>query len=150
MEQGPTTTAGDVDVTDEEPQVFAAGGIVVRDAKTCLVHRPRYDDWSFPKGKLDPGESFETAAHREVLEETGLDCELGAFVDDVRYRDAKGRAKLVRYWVMHPTHDEADFTPNNEIDEIRWLGLDEARRQLTYRHDRELLDRAIELDAARA
>jgi 8-oxo-dGTP diphosphatase len=102
-----------------------------------VVHRPKYGDWTFPKGKLDPGEGFEGAALREVEEETGLRCELGDELPSTTYRDAKGREKLVRYWEMTPVAGE--FEPNDEVDELRWVTPDEARRMLTYERDRELL-----------
>jgi 8-oxo-dGTP diphosphatase len=120
-----------------QPEVLAAGGVVIRDGKVALVHRPKYDDWSFPKGKLDPGESFEEAALREVEEETGLRCRLGRELPNTEYHDAKGRPKLVRYWEMTPL--EGDFTPTEEVDELRWLDPAEAERLLSYEHDRELL-----------
>ena len=81
-------------------QVSAAGGVVERDGLVAVVHRPRYDDWSLPKGKLDRGESWEQAALREVREETGLECELGEQLPTVRYMDQRGRPKTVRYWRM--------------------------------------------------
>ncbi|MCD6728369.1 MAG: NUDIX hydrolase [Solirubrobacteraceae bacterium] len=118
-------------------KVHAAGGLVERDGLIAVVHRPRYDDWSLPKGKLDPGESWEHAALREVEEETGLRCELGDELDEVRYHDARGRPKLVRYWRMRATGGE--FEPNDEVDELRWLAAADAARLLTYRHDRELV-----------
>ena len=104
--------------------VKAAGGLPwrVRDdhgVEVLLVHRPRYDDWTFPKGKLDPGESVEQAAHREVEEETGLRGVLGRELPPSEYVDGKGRAKVVRYWEM--TITEGEFVPNDEVDEIRWL-----------------------------
>src|SRR5688500_3939112 len=101
-------------------EVNAAGGGVVRDREVCLVHRPDYDDWTLPKGKLDDGESFEAAAVREVREETGLACRLITELEPVRYRDHKDRAKLVRYWVMEVVED-AEFVPNDEVDALRWL-----------------------------
>ena len=110
---------------------------MVRDGEVCLVHRPRYDDWTLPKGKLDPGESFEDAAVREVWEETGLRCRLGAELETARYRDHKDRPKVVRYWLMHPI--EGDFHPNDEVDEVRWLELPAAAALLTYEHDKELV-----------
>ena len=118
-------------------EVLAAGGIVVRDRLVAVIHRPKYDDWSFPKGKLDPGESFEDAALREVEEETGLRCSLGRELPSTEYRDSKGRPKLVRYWEMTPVAGE--FTPTNEVDELRWLGPAGALDLLTYRRDQELL-----------
>ena len=128
-----------------DAEVLAAGGAVWRRGEhgleVAVIHRPRYDDWSIPKGKLDPGEGFEEAALREVEEETGLSCRLGEELGEARYRDNKGRPKLVRYWLMEPEH-EADFEPNEEVDELRWLRLDEARALLGYGFDRELVDRA--------
>src|SRR5918997_1772852 len=116
-------------------EVNAAGGVVVRDGRICLVHRPRYDDWTLPKGKLDPGESFEDGALREVREETGLRCRLGDELEPARYRDQKGRPKLVRYWRMEVVGDDG-LQPNDEVDALRWVRADEAARLLTYEHDR--------------
>ena len=124
-------------------RVEAAGGVVVRDGEAgtevCVVHRPRYDDWSFPKGKLDPGETFEEAALREVREETGLTCRLGPELAFAHYEDNKGRPKLVRYWLMAVIEDPG-FEPNDEVDELRWLPMAEAAELLTYDRDRGLLD----------
>src|SRR5690242_15780196 len=120
----------------EEAEVKAAGGVVVRDGRIAVVHRPRYDDWSLPKGKLDPGESFEQAALREVQEETGLVCELGEELSSTSYHDRKGRSKLVRYWLMDPV--EGEFEPNDEVDQLRWLTPREAAALLTYPRDAEL------------
>ena len=116
----------------------AAGGVVVRDGRVLLVHRPDYDDWSFPKGKLDPGESFEDAALREVEEETGLRCRLVRELPEVRYRDRRGRPKVVRYWEMD-TLSESPFEPNDEVDELRWLDVGEALVMLTYERDRDVV-----------
>jgi 8-oxo-dGTP pyrophosphatase MutT (NUDIX family) len=102
-----------------------------------MVHRPKYDDWSFPKGKALSGESDEDCALREVREETGLTCELGRPLPAVSYR-SKGRMKRVRYWLMHA--QEGQFTADDEVDEVAWVGLGEARARLTYDHDRALLD----------
>lgn len=112
-------------------------------AEVALVHRPKYDDWSFPKGKLDPGENHAEAAVREVAEETGCTGELGAPLSATSYVDVKGRPKTVRYWAMELT-EQGDFVPNDEIDEVRWVDLDEARRQLTYEHDVDVLESFIE------
>jgi 8-oxo-dGTP pyrophosphatase MutT (NUDIX family) len=128
-------------IDPEAAEVKASGGVVWRRAdygiEVALVHRPRYDDWSFPKGKLDPGESWENAALREVEEEVGLRCRLGHELPPTSYRDNKGRAKVVRYWMMEPL--DGRFEPSREVDEVRWLSPPEADRLLTYEHDRELL-----------
>ena len=120
-------------------EVKAAGGVVVdSEGRIVLVHRPRYDDWTLPKGKLDAGESFQDAALREVREETGLRCRLDRELPGVRYRDNKDRPKLVRYWLMEVEEDPG-FAPNDEVDELRWVEPDEARALLSYERDRELL-----------
>jgi 8-oxo-dGTP diphosphatase len=121
----------------DEPEVKAAGGVVVRDGRIAVVHRPRYDDWSLPKGKLDPDESFEDAALREVREETGLHCVLGDELSSTFYDDRKGRSKIVRYWSMEVI--EGEFEPNDEVDELRWLTPDDAGALLTYPRDVELV-----------
>ena len=118
-------------------EVLAAGGLVQRDGLIAVVHRPRYDDWSLPKGKLDPGESFEEAAVREVWEETGLRCRLGRELEEVRY-SVRGKPKLVRYWVMEVAEDEG-FAPDDEVDEVRWVEVADAAGVLSYAHDRELV-----------
>ena len=130
--------------------VRAAGGIVHRrspggEPEVLLVHRPRYDDWSLPKGKADPGERDEETALREVEEETGLRCELGAPAGQTRYRDSKGRDKVVHYWLMAPPANgdgAGSFVPNDEVDELRWYTIPEATERLTYAHDRKLLQKA--------
>ena len=124
------------------PQVRAAGGLVARehDGAIAVVHRPRYDDWSLPKGKLHPGEDWQAAALREVEEETGLRCELGDELESVTYLDRKGRRKLVRYWLMRPL--DGEFEPNDEVDELRWVTPGEAMNLLPYEHDRRLVQAA--------
>jgi 8-oxo-dGTP diphosphatase len=121
--------------------VQAAGGLVIRRDRGTLqlavVHRPVHQDWSLPKGKLEEGETFDEAARREVEEETGLSCRLIRFIGHTEYTDRKGRPKAVAYWVMEPLG--GSFTPNMEVDELRWVGLDEASRLLTYPRDRELV-----------
>jgi 8-oxo-dGTP diphosphatase len=121
--------------------VQAAGGLVIRrqvgDLELALVHRPVHEDWSFPKGKLEVGETFEAAALREVREETGMSCRLVRFLGHTEYVDRKGRSKAVAYWVMEV--QGGSFTPNLEVDELRWLGLEEASQLLTYPRDRELV-----------
>jgi 8-oxo-dGTP diphosphatase len=134
-------------VDPEAAEVKAAGGVVWRRAgdtvAIAVAHRPRYDDWSLPKGKLDKGESWEEAALREVEEETGLRCRLGEELDPTSYEDRKGRAKVVRYWLMEPA-EEVTFTPNDEVDELRWLAPPEAADVLSYPHDAELVREAAE------
>jgi 8-oxo-dGTP diphosphatase len=125
--------------------VEAAGGLVVRESaelvEVAIVHRPRYDDWSLPKGKLNPGEEWASAALREVEEETGMRCELGEELGAVRYRDRKGRPKQVRWWRMRPL--EGEFVPGDEVDELRWLAPAEALELLDYEQDRELVRRTL-------
>ena len=125
--------------------VRAAGGVVRRTRRSgtgasdiLLVHRPRYDDWSLPKGKAEPGEKPEDTALREVHEETGLRCRLGDEAGTTRYVDSRGRKKVVRYWLMDPL-DDAEFVPNDEVDEIRWCSPRDAIRILSYDHDRHLV-----------
>ena len=128
-------------VDPEAAEVKASGGVVwrrgERGLEVALVHRPRYDDWSFPKGKLDAGESWEDGALREVEEEIGMRCRLGHELPPTSYRDSKGRAKVVRYWMMEPL--DGEFVPSHEVDEVRWLPVAEAGRLLSYAHDQALL-----------
>lgn len=121
----------------------AAGGLVWRRGPggvpaVLLVHRPAYDDWSFPKGKLEPGEADPQGALREVREETGMRCRLGPYLGSLSYRDRKGRPKVVRYWAMEP--EGGRFVPTREIDRIRWLSPDRAAEALSHGQDRRLLD----------
>ena len=122
--------------------IEAAGGVVWRRSdedglQVLLVHRPRYDDWSLPKGKLARGEEAVDAAVREVREETGLICEVGAELASTRYLDRKERRKRARYWAMEPTG--GSFVPNDEVDEIRWVRVADAAKLLSYRRDAAVL-----------
>jgi 8-oxo-dGTP diphosphatase len=121
--------------------VRAAGGLLIRPEagrmRVAVVHRPRYDDWSFPKGKADDGEADEATALREVEEETGLRAALDAELPTIRYLDHLGRPKVVRYWVMHP--ESGAFQPGDEVDELRWTTFGGAEALLTYDHDRALI-----------
>lgn len=122
-------------------QVWAAGGVILREVagrtEVLLAHRPHRKDWSFPKGKLDPGETLGRAAEREVREETGLRCKRRDRLPLVRYRDGRGRKKMVVYWVMEVI--EGEFEPNDEVDAIGWFDLESAGRTLTYDRDARLL-----------
>jgi len=131
------------ELTAKHRLVRAAGGVVGRsstDGRTelVLVHRPKYDDWSLPKGKRDPAETDEQCAVREVEEETGLRCRLGRELLPTSYTDAKGRPKVVRYWAMTVV-GERPFVPGDEIDELRWLAVDDAIELLSYDHDVEVV-----------
>ncbi|WP_148576119.1 NUDIX hydrolase [Nocardioides caldifontis] len=137
--------------------VPAAGAVVLRRAtkgkqrsEVLLVHRPRYDDWSFPKGKLDPGETAHVAAVREVEEETGVAVRLGPPLPPqlylVRAGDEVKAVKQVHYWVgraLDDGHDVAAYEPNDEVDAVRWLPADRAATELTYEHDRATLRDAL-------
>ncbi len=122
--------------------VLAAGGVVWRrsDAgliEVVLVHRPRYDDWSLPKGKLDPGETDEEAALREVREETCVVARLGPELPTTTYLDKSGKHKRVRYWAMTVVAGEPAAT--NEVDRAEWVPMEEAWERLTYQHDVSVL-----------
>lgn len=128
--------------------VRAAGGVVVRsaptpggDAEIAVVHRPQYDDWSLPKGKLSPGESEEAAALREVEEETGLRCRIVRFLQTVTYADRSGRPKTVAYWLMEPV--EGELRPDHEIDEVRWARAADVASVLTYPRDVEVVEASL-------
>lgn len=128
--------------------VRAAGGIVWRgvgpdDRQVLVIHRPRYDDWSFPKGKNDPGEADDACATREVHEETGLVVRLGSELPTVEYVDRHGNDKTVSYWTMTINDHIAQpdqFVPNDEVDEIRWVSIGAASQLLTYGVDRALVE----------
>jgi 8-oxo-dGTP pyrophosphatase MutT (NUDIX family) len=128
-------------------EIRAAGGVVYRrgpngEPEVLLVHRPRYGDWTLPKGKCKDGESDERCALREVEEETGLRCTLGRSLGETHYLVAKG-PKVVRYFAMSP--ESGEHEPDEEVDEVRWLPLAEAERQLTYDRDLEIV-RALEAE----
>jgi 8-oxo-dGTP diphosphatase len=137
-------------VTKPRDLVRAAGGLVTRPVgdgvEVLVVHRPRYDDWSLPKGKAEPGEADEETARREVEEETGYHCALGEEVASHRYIDRRGRDKQVRYWRMTVEHEGA-WEPNDEVDDRRWLTPAEAADLLTYDADRELVATLANPDA---
>ncbi len=145
------------DVSSSGPAAFSSragvvpafGGVVWErhgdgTVRLAVVHRPRYDDWSFPKGKLDPGEQPEDAARREVEEETGLHCSLGAYLGDLSYSLDGGVTKVVGYWAMEPVARHPR-PPDQEVDAVAWWTSDEASHQLTHAQDRELLARFLRL-----
>ncbi len=130
-------------------EIKAAGGVVVRwhrkkGQQVLAIRRARYQDWSLPKGKLNPREKWVEAAIREVFEETGMRCRLGPELKPTRYRVGKERRpKLVRWWLM--TEPEGRFEPNNEVDRIKWMKPAKAARKLVYAGDRRLVRDAIAL-----
>jgi 8-oxo-dGTP diphosphatase len=133
----------------EAEVVRAAGGVVVRSGangrpEILLVHRPKYDDWTIPKGKAEPGESDEACALREVEEETGLACELGDEVAAVEYMDAAGRPKRVRYFAMTPP-EGVEASAQNEVDAVRWLTRERALEALSYARDARVVERVAAL-----
>lgn len=145
-QQAPTTPQTRTMFSD----VQAAGVVVFRPGReVLLVHRPRYDDWSFPKGKLDPGEHRTTAAVREVAEETGVRVRLGAPLASQRYPNG-ARMKSVHYWVGRVVGDDdvSGYPLNDEIDAVEWVPYDQALERLTYEHDVDTLREAKKLRKA--
>ena len=126
--------------------IRAAGGIVIRPVangryEVACIYREARGDWTFPKGKLDPGETFEQAALREVWEETGMHCEVIRFAGTTNYTHRKGKPKIVAYYLM--SVDAGQFAANEEVDELVWLALELVRDRLTWDRDRELFDVAL-------
>ncbi len=125
--------------------VLAAGAVVWRasddgaEPEVAVIHRPRYDDWSLPKGKVDAGESEPITAVREVHEETGYSSHLGRRLTSVSYRVETQGIKKVQYWAARAV--DGDFTPNDEVDELKWLPVSAAIKQVQYAHDRKVLRR---------
>jgi 8-oxo-dGTP diphosphatase len=155
----PDETAGPGGRPDEaatERVVAAAGGVPWRQGEgdvveVVLVHRPKYDDWSLPKGKLDAGEDHAAAARREVEEETGLRCTLDEALPDSRYHDRRGRLKVVRYWLMHPVGEARvpSAYATGEVDQVVWRTVGDAVALATYERDRDLIHAAAALVGAR-
>lgn len=139
------------------PVVLAAGAVLwvpgrpkksgrLGRPRIAVIHRPKYDDWSLPKGKLDPGEGMADAALREVWEETGFRCLLGPELPAQHYQ-VQGRPKEVRYWAAVPSNGA--FRPNREVDRMEWLPAGKARARLTYEHDRLLIDALLAILGAK-
>jgi len=140
-DEGATVATKILEVTDVSV-IRAAGGVVCRSDRSgqvelAVIHRPAYDDWTLPKGKIEPNESPEQCALREVREETGLRCELVRPLGCTAYVDRRGRDKVACYWVME-VHG-GRFRPGIEVDKLLWLTVDDAVRRLTYERDRTLL-----------
>src|SRR5262249_17529782 len=146
LEESPQVPSARVSVS-ERALVEAAGGLVTRQGvdglEILVVHRPSYDDWSLPKGKLEPGETHEMAAVPEVAQETRWHCELGAELPPVHYTDRHGRPKRVRYWQMRPL-DQGKWEPNDEVDQVRWIPALGAATLLSYDVDRTLVETALD------
>ena len=149
----PENPRPDKPTTDKpvKANIFAAGAVLWRkspsnpyEIEIALIHRPRYDDWSFPKGKLDPGETAIVAARREIFEETGIEAQLGRHLSGVTY-PIPGHRKLkrVEYWAAEAVSGE--FEPNDEVDELRWLAPEHVAEQLSYPMDRMILRRFAQL-----
>ncbi len=137
--------SGELIVPHDAPNdlIRAAGGVIVRPGddgrvQVACIFRAARRDWTFPKGKLDPGETFEVAALREVWEETGMRCEIVRFVGTTNYTHRKGKPKIVAYYLMNVA--DGQFAPNEEVDELVWLDLVEVRDHLTWDRDRELFE----------
>lgn len=125
-----------------KPAIRAAGVVLLRDGQVCVLHRPRQDDWSLPKGKLDAGENEVQAARRETIEETGSDVVLGLPLTTQSYQ-VDGRPKTVHYWVGRERSGGPGFSPNKEIDELRWVSPERAAAMLTYPRDADLVREAL-------
>ncbi len=145
---------GELIVPHDAPSdlIRAAGGIIIRFTATghtevACIYREARGDWTFPKGKLDAGETFEQAALREVLEETAMHCRVVRFVGTTNYTHRKGRPKIVAYYLM--VVDGGDFAPNDEVDDLVWLPLERVREHLTWDRDQELFDVALTLPEVR-
>jgi 8-oxo-dGTP diphosphatase len=147
--------SGELIVPSDAPNdlIRAAGGIVFRfvpggRVEIACIFRESRGDWTFPKGKLDEGETFEEAALREVFEETGMWCQVIQFVGTTNYTHRKGKPKIVAYYLMSP--DDGEFVPSEEVDELVWLALEQVRDHLTWDRDQELFDLTVQFLEVRA
>ncbi|NBS85923.1 MAG: NUDIX hydrolase [Micrococcales bacterium] len=134
--------------------VQAAGALLWRREngvlKVLLIHRDRYDDWSWPKGKLDKGESISEAAVREIHEETGLKVCLGVKLQEIEYKLDNGQRKIVHYWAAEVTDKalaQQNFVPDEEVGSLEWFTLPDAKKKLTYKHDVDPLKTLQVLDS---
>mgnify|MGYP003348950279 CR=1 FL=1 len=136
-------------MADKSRQIEAAGAVVISTIQgvdhVLVVHRPHRQDWSLPKGKLEPGEAHDSAAVREVHEETGIRCALGPFLGTRSY-EVNGEPKTVHYW-RATVVDEGQHNIDDEVDEVRWVPCDEVGMLLTYADDRDLVTRALSIPA---
>ena len=124
--------------------IRAAGAIIWREnapfeLEILVIHRPKYDDWSFPKGIVEDGEAAVAAAYREVKEETGIDAIFGQYLGSTSYR-VEDNKKKVKYWMAQAKSDQGAFVPNSEVDKIEWVDSKTARHFLTHDEDRDMLD----------
>jgi 8-oxo-dGTP diphosphatase len=147
--------SGELIIPKDAPNdlIRAAGGVVARfvpggRVELACIYREARGDWTFPKGKLDQGETFEQGALREVLEETGMRCHVVRFIGTTNYTHRKGKPKIVAYYLMNV--DNGEFTPNDEVDELEWLPLEQVREHLTWDRDQELFDLVVQLPEIRA
>jgi len=119
--------------------VQAAGAVPRRNGGVLIIHRPKYDDWTFPKGKLEEGETHEQAAVRELEEESGWRGDLGAELEPSRYKDGQGRDKVVRWWEVW-VRERQPWEPNGEVDDFMWVPLSEVDSFLTHETDRKVAE----------
>lgn len=136
-------------MTKESQPILAAGAVLWRHAdndsiEIALVHRPRYDDWTLPKGKLDAGEHLLTCAAREIREETGAVAHFGPLLGEITY-DVDGERKTVTYWAARAVEFHQPTAPAEEIGQVQWLSPSAARAVMTYDHDREILNSFLEI-----
>lgn len=147
--------SGELIIPKDAPNdlIRAAGGIVHRPVlggrvEIACIYRESRGDWTFPKGKLDEGETFEQAALREVIEETNMLCRVVRFVGTTNYTHRKGKPKIVAYYLM--SVDQGEFIPNEEVDDLVWLPLEQVRPHLTWDRDQELFDLVLAMPELRA
>ena len=124
--------------------IRAAGALLWREnsdlaIEVALIHRPRYDDWSLPKGKIEIGETALQCAYREVLEETGMRASFTRELGSVEYEES-GQQKRVKYWAAHCALNKSEFIPNEEVDQIQWLAASDAHQLATHDSDKSVIE----------